>query len=164
MKLLKQEDKRYHIDTSRKVFVYKNLHKDCWSVRQDGLVKMHAASVCLWDCAFRVNQKGREKVLKEKRKNVHAGIVGYLDEDWDGDTPPPYKLSDSIPLPPLKEAKYNPYKHTTFIQTDNNEPVLSSMRVKLKTESNKDKLLFEYMPDLNFPVEVSDAPCPPSHC
>ena len=76
---LNQEDKRYIIDTTRKVFVYKNLHKDCWSVKQDGLVKAHTTDIELWDCAFRVNKAGRERVLKEKRKKVHAGISGYID-------------------------------------------------------------------------------------
>ena len=45
---LKQEDPRYKIDTTRKVFVYKNLHKDCWSIKQDGLVKAHANDVTLY--------------------------------------------------------------------------------------------------------------------
>ena len=39
---LKQEDPRYKLDLSKKVFVYKNLHKDCWSIKQDGLVKAHS--------------------------------------------------------------------------------------------------------------------------
>ena len=72
MKLRKPEDPRYKIDRSRKVFVYKNLHKNCWSVRQDGLVKAHAKCLYMWDCLFQVNQKGRERVIKEKQKNVHA--------------------------------------------------------------------------------------------
>ena len=37
-----KNDSRYNIDYDRKVFVYKNLHKDCWSIRQDGLVKAHS--------------------------------------------------------------------------------------------------------------------------
>jgi len=39
MKLLKQEDKRYKIDYSKPVRVYKNLNKGCWSIQQNGLVK-----------------------------------------------------------------------------------------------------------------------------
>ena len=94
-----KSDKRYDIDFSKKVFVYKNLHKDCWSVRQDGLVKAHADKLEMWDCSFQVNQKGREKVLKEKRKNVHAGILGRIDNI--GGT---LMIGTEVQLPPLSTA------------------------------------------------------------
>tara|TARA_B100001123_G_scaffold26722_2_gene28803 strand:+ start:881 stop:1261 length:381 start_codon:yes stop_codon:yes gene_type:complete len=111
MDKLKQEDKRYHIDTSRKVFVYKNLHKDCWSVKQDGLVKAHTKSINLWDCSFRVNAKGRAKVLEEKRKNVHAGIVGYIDEN-------------EMAMTFGTAVTYNPYKYSTFVEKGTEDPVI----------------------------------------
>ena len=69
-----QHDPRYIIKSNRPVYVYKNLHKDCWSVKQHGLVKAHIPknhSIGLWDCYFHVDVKGREKVLREKKKNVH---------------------------------------------------------------------------------------------
>ena len=74
------QDPRYKIDLKRPVFVYKNLHKDCWSVKQDGLTKAHTNEINMWDCKFQVNAKGRQRVLNEQRKNVHAGIKGYIDE------------------------------------------------------------------------------------
>ena len=120
MKLLKQEDKRYHIDTSRKVFVYKNLHKDCWSIKQDGLVKAHTHDLEMWDCAFHVNAKGRAKVLEEKRKNVHAGIKGYIDEH--GVSAIEY---------PLRAVTYNPYKYDSFVDKTTEEPVYYSQFSKL---------------------------------
>ncbi len=120
MNLLKQEDKRYHIDTSRKVFVYKNLHKDCWSIKQDGLVKAHTHDLEMWDCAFQVNAKGRAKVLEEKRKNVHAGIKGYLDDFHGVD---PAALG--------KEVTYNPYKYDSFVDKTTEEPIYYSQFSKL---------------------------------
>lgn len=115
-------DPRYKIDHERKVFVYKNLHKDCWSVRQDGLVKAHADDICLYDCAFRVGKKGRKKVLKEKRKNVHAGITGYIDtfevDKWDDNHPN------------TAHAFYNPYKNETFVDSAG-DPVFWSSAVKI---------------------------------
>ena len=105
-------DKRYEIDHKRKVFVYKNLHQDCWSVRQDGLVKAHTTEINLWDCAFQVNAKGRQKVLDEQRKNVHAGIKGYIDE-FDLDLPDP------------TEVTYNPYKYDSFVDKDTESPIYS---------------------------------------
>ena len=107
-----QDDPRYEIDHKRKVFVYKNLHQDCWSIRQDGLVKAHTTEVNLWDCAFRVNAKGRQKVLEEQRKNVHAGIKGYIDE-----------LHLSLPNP--IEVTYNPYKYDSFVDKDTESPIYS---------------------------------------
>tara|TARA_Y100001938_G_scaffold95504_1_gene130792 strand:- start:94 stop:471 length:378 start_codon:yes stop_codon:yes gene_type:complete len=113
-----KEDKRYDIDFSRKVFVYKNLHKDCWSVKQDGLVKAHADKLEMWDCSFRVNQKGREKVLKEKRKNVHAGILGRIDD-----------IGGTIMIG--TEVTYNPYKYNSFVDKNTESPVYYSGFVTL---------------------------------
>ena len=110
-------DPRYKIDYSKKVFVYKNLHKDCWSVKQDGLVKAHTEEVRMWDCAFQVNAKGRQKVLDEQRKNVHAGIKGYIDNDQQ--------------VPSGVEVTYNPYKYDSFVDKDSEEPVYFSSYAKL---------------------------------
>ena len=67
---------RYKIDESRRVYVYKNLHKNCYSVRQDGLVKMHTDGICLYDAQFRVGKKGRERVLEEGR-TVYGINTGF---------------------------------------------------------------------------------------
>ena len=60
--------------------VYRNLHKKCWSVqqKQKGRWKVvaHAESITLLDCVFRVSEAGRQRVLRESRKNVHAYIQG----------------------------------------------------------------------------------------
>ena len=130
------DDSRYKIDKSRKVYVYKNLHRNCYSVKQDGLVKMHTDSICLWDASFRVGQKGREKVLKEKRKNVHAGVSGYIDLDWDSQDHPPTKTRGVI---------YNPYAYKTFVCasiTDRSEwtPVFHSYRVRLSHVDGKARM------------------------
>ena len=124
MKKLKQLDPRYKIDESRKVFIYKNLHKDCWSLKQDGLVKAHTTDLCLFDCSFRVNAKGRARVLKERRKNVHAGISGYIDRPWVMDALASRKKSN------IKLAKYDPYKYSTFIDNDK-KPVFWSSAVRM---------------------------------
>ena len=55
MKLLKQEDKRYKIDYSKPVRVYKNLNKGCWSIQQNGLVKAYSDEINLFNCKFLVN-------------------------------------------------------------------------------------------------------------
>ena len=135
-----EDNPRYRIKYERKVFVYKNLHKNCWSIKQDGLVKAHATDLSMWDCSFRVNQAGREKVLEEKRKNVHAGVIGYLD-------PHTRALDGRNPLNrEYKLAMYNPYKYKSFVRVeDDSKPVIWSDAALLstaKTEGGKDKVYF----------------------
>jgi len=66
-----------------KVFVYWNLPKECWSVKalngtRKGKVIYHAEQVRVANPVGKVSEAGRQRVLREKRKNVHAGIVGEL--------------------------------------------------------------------------------------
>jgi len=65
----------------QRVFVYRNLHQDCWSVKskETGRVVAHADRVELSDVEFKVSEPGRQRVLKEQSKNVHAGLVGTLE-------------------------------------------------------------------------------------
>jgi len=99
MILLNQNDQRYKIDQTKPVKVYRNLHKGCWSIQQNGLVKAHSDEVNLFDCEFLVNEKNRQKVIKQKRKNVHAFVKGYI---W------------NTPVDLIKQASYNPYVRGSF--------------------------------------------------
>ena len=58
--------------------VYKNLHNGLWSIAsiETGLVVGHAELICLENTSFKVSESGRQRVIKEKCKNVHAYIVG----------------------------------------------------------------------------------------
>ena len=123
-KLRKPKDKRYDIDHDRKVRVYKSLHKDCYSIKQDGLVKAHATELYLSHCAFQVNKKGRERVLAEKRNNVHSCVVVYLAHwvmgSWDAINPPEIQ----------ERVNYNPYLHETFVRTETKTPAFSAIHVR----------------------------------
>lgn len=116
MELLNQQDKRYTLIKNKPVRVYKNLHKDCWSIKQNGLVKAHADEINLFNCEFLVNQKDRERVIKEKRKNVHAFVKGYI---WD----------TSMDL--IKQVSYNPYVNWYFFDVDNLTSVHEANFVRL---------------------------------
>lgn len=110
-----------------KVFVYYNLHKHCWSLKalegpDKGRVVAHANTVILTDCTFKVSQAGRKRVLSEKRKNVHAGVIGVL-ECYDQDETVVFNTAISMPV------TYNPYKFETFVNAVTNEPILNSRRV-----------------------------------
>jgi len=104
-----------YIDTSKPVYCYRNLHKKCISVRQNGIVKCHTSEILLEDATFIVNQKGRERVVREKAKNVHAFIKGrFVTEDACGD----FSLERNVPQNGWKEAYYNPYKTDSWLGGD----------------------------------------------
>lgn len=74
MKLFMWDEK-----TCPKVFVYRNLNQNCWSLKMmeghhKGKVVAHAEDVMLINAVFKVSEAGRSRVLKERRKNVHAGV------------------------------------------------------------------------------------------
>lgn len=65
----------------RPVWVYRNLRGDSahkYSLRQGGLVVAHATRVMLTDVRFVINKAGQKRVRLEKRKNVHAFVVGRV--------------------------------------------------------------------------------------
>lgn len=96
-----------------RVFVYFNLHKKVWSIKslKTGRVIAHANTVQLKDVTFKVSEAGRQRVLKEKRKNVHAGVVGTL------------VAKDFFFHPGLlnEVISYNPYKAPHFYNLNNNK-------------------------------------------
>jgi hypothetical protein len=129
MKTRKSNDSRYDLDQERKVFVYKNLHKNCWSIKQDGLVKAHALEVNLYNASFKVSRVGQQRVRKEKRKNVHAGIVGIMQDDF-------YQpVWEDYPEGLMIEVTYNPYKHDSFIEKVSGDPRWFATFVRLKEKS-----------------------------
>ena len=67
-----------YIIPTKKVRVYRNLHKKTYSVKQGSLVRCHADQVTLSDCQFIVSKAGQRRVRDERRKNVHAFIEGYV--------------------------------------------------------------------------------------
>jgi hypothetical protein len=69
-----------HIDPTKPVRVYRNLHKKCVSVRQGGIVRCHATNVVLKDCRFIVSEAGQKRVRAEGKKNVHAFIEGFVQD------------------------------------------------------------------------------------
>lgn len=100
----------------RKVFVYWNLHHNCFSV-QDAVTRLivaHRHCLSLDDVTFRVSQAGRERVLREKCKNVHAGILGT----WVSG--PEVAPEDSIGV------SYNPYAAPTFVRREDKAPVVGA--------------------------------------
>ena len=96
-----------------KVYVYFNLHRKCFSIKalegaNKGRVVAHRDDVLLFDATFKVSEAGRQRVLRERKKNVHAGVVGVWDETG----------TDLITITRVTTVgtpiTYNPYNYSTI--------------------------------------------------
>lgn len=99
--------------------VYYNLHKHCFSMVQDGLVVLHTDMIVLENVIFKVSEAGRQRVLSEGRKNVHARVKGT------------FKGIAADNLNGFREAYYNPYKVETFVDYLTGEPIFEAAEVIL---------------------------------
>lgn len=89
-----------------RVEVYYNILKGCLSVKWHGRVIGHVEAVTLRNATFHVSEAGRQRVLRTKRKNVHAVVRGELVKYW----APTELVSDRV--------RYNPYNNATFVMDD----------------------------------------------
>jgi len=103
----------------KNVRVYRNLHKDCFSVlhRTDKGWRLwkHVEQIELMNVKFKVSQAGHKRVLKEKRKNVHAFVEG----EYSGKT----DVSSSR----IRFVKYNPYIAGHFIEQGTNQKITEAV-------------------------------------
>ena len=100
-----------------KIRAYRNLRAGTLSLqrKENGRWKVfaHPMAVRLSDAKLIVSKAGRERVLREKRKNVHAFVEGeYI---WD-------TASWDIHPEEKPEIKYNPYKYGHFYWASNGKP------------------------------------------
>tara|TARA_R100000353_G_scaffold41012_1_gene32458 strand:+ start:108 stop:458 length:351 start_codon:yes stop_codon:yes gene_type:complete len=110
-----------------RVKVHYNLHKKCLSVislekERYGRVIDHVESISLKDAKFKVSAKGRQRVLREQQKNVHAHVVGFWVSVW-------------IPRGTVWRATYNPYKYNSFVNTITFNPVHEAKQVHINKRS-----------------------------
>lgn len=97
-----------------RVEVYRNLNKNCFSVRalegpEKGRVIEHVRSVAIKSPQFVVQPAGREKARREGYKNVHAFIRGELCSKTQEDF---YRSHKDFTW---GEAKYDPYVHDSWV-------------------------------------------------
>jgi 5'(3')-deoxyribonucleotidase len=94
------------------VKVYRNLRTKCWSIKQKNKVVSHQNTLILKDVMFRVSEKGRQRVLARKQKNVHAYVCG----SW---------IQEPINLDLQQQVliKYDPYKQGTFFKVEDNSSI-----------------------------------------
>lgn len=113
---------------AQRVEVYRNLKfrdKVVYSVRDanTGLVLGHASNLLLGTCKFVVKQTGRERVLREKKKNVHAWIEGSFGIVHVGDDK---IFSEGIGV------SYNPYTNSEFERMDCGAPIYKASLVYIE--------------------------------
>ena len=121
-----------------KCFVYFNLHRKVWSIKalegpNKGRVIAHSSVVEMSDCTFKVSEAGRQRVLRDKRKNVHAGIVGTVRtilENTHGIVRGGLRSeAHNIAYgahPTYSPVAYNPYKYSTFVERSTETPVTNA--------------------------------------
>ena len=109
-----------------RVEVYFNLHKRVFSVRscKTGRVIHHAKDVHIVNPKFVVREGGRQRVLRERKKNVHAFVRGNLTAFKDS----PSYLADTI--------GYNPFKYDSFVKMPDEAPVYKAFRAWLNVNGN----------------------------
>jgi len=116
------------LEAGTPVRVYRNLHNGKLSVqvKQDGKWKVHAHvdDIFLDDPNFKVSQAGRERVLREKAKNVHAFILGNVSssEGFDADN--------------ARQVTYNPYKMTHFSTKDDGEHIFTADKASISSSGH----------------------------
>ena len=146
-------------------YTYFNLRTAEFSVRHKGKVRAHADRLLVLPgdaqdtVKFQVSEPGRQRVLREKRKNVHSYVVG---DAWveDGHT---FKC-DTIPARSLKDTadviedieerygnpvavSYNPYKGGTFYRKDTGAAVREAEAVIMVSgHGNYPPLVLAYNP------------------
>ena len=104
-----------------RVEVYFNLHKKTFSVRscRTGRVIHHTDKVHIANPEFVVRKAGRERVLREGKKNVHAFVRGDV------------TFFNLMYHPTLDTLTYNPYKYASFVDKQTEEPVYKASRAWL---------------------------------
>ena len=111
------------INPKRRVYVYWNLHRHCWSVRQSGKVVAHLGCIALDRCRFLVAEQGRKRVLNEGCKNVHAGVSGYPTKDLRPDC--------------FTRVLYNPRRWPTFVRQVGEQPIHQSDCVLMESSHSR---------------------------
>lgn len=111
------------------VRVYRNLHRHCLSVQtrtpKGWRVTNHVQAITLDDVTFKVSEAGRQRCLREGRKNVHAFAIGTLDARV---------LPGAVAT--VNDAwsiSYNPHRAPTFERRLDGMPVRTARRARLTT-------------------------------
>lgn len=101
-----------------KYYVYRNLNKDCFSVKLRGKVIDWPTCFEMHNVDFKVSEAGQKRVREQQHRNVHAYVCS---EDYK-------KLNfeesyEAINREIYTQVTYNPYDLDTFINCETGEPI-----------------------------------------
>jgi hypothetical protein len=113
------------LDWERPVRVFKSLKHGCYSIVQDGRLRASAREVRLREVEFRVREAGRQRMLRDGRRNLHAFAVGRL---LDFVHPDETRTLGEMSGRPIH---YDPYRFAHFIDLETLEPVKGADLVQL---------------------------------
>jgi hypothetical protein len=135
-----------------RVQVYWNIRKRLWSVRHAGRVIHRLGVLYLRNCKFTVQQGGRERMVREQVKNIHA----FVDGDFDPQILAHVDISDMLRRNTL-EVTYNPYKHETFVFRDCGTQVFDADLVILtRTYQNGKYFPMVFVPNPGIKVALTE--------
>jgi hypothetical protein len=110
-----------------RVICYRNLRRQVWSIAEIrgrngvGHVIAHQRHVILANVSFVVKEPARRRVIRNRRREVHAWAMG--------------ELVETVPAGRQIPITYNPYRAPTFTTRDEQTPIHSSPFVRF-TELN----------------------------
>lgn len=125
--------------------VYFNLHKRVFSIKLRGKVREHTDFTLVLPeddkVEFVVSEPGRQRVLREQRKNVHAYVRGLAYTNKDEYLQRPSETLLHTPDEAVQallrihgkptRVSYNPYKGSTFYNEKTGEPVRAADAVMM---------------------------------
>lgn len=113
------------IDPQRPVRVFLNPVHNCYTIMQGFRVLASARQVRLRDATFTVRETGRQKMLQEGKRTIHAWINGIL-VDYT-------HVEEARELDSLagREVGYNPHRVASFTDREDQQPVTHARLVQL---------------------------------
>lgn len=94
-------------------YIYRNLRTKGFSVRHRGKVIAHLNEPAyVSNVDFKVNESSRQRVIREKQKNVHAFIICEN-----------FCMVPQVTVDEINKVTYNPYTDSTFMCND--KPITS---------------------------------------
>jgi len=116
-------------NTDKGYKIYFNLHKKVFSIlgwdadKKGWRLQFHSSNLVAEGIKFKVHETGRQRVLKEKRKNVHAFILADIVRPFSTyrdmyDSDIATDINSGIVF---GNATYNPYKYDSFVDADSEE-------------------------------------------
>ena len=97
---------KHSLNMTAKYYIYRNLHTGGFSVKYRGLVIDRGFSFTAENITFKVNELGRQKVIAQRHKDVHAYVVADK-----------YNFNETVDVDNLEEVTYNPYKFPYFLSS-----------------------------------------------